>query len=167
MKKSFGLIEVVVVMGLFLFMIGTVITITAVASRNLILNENRWKASLIAQSYIEQVRNKRDNNILDTYNGRPTDWDSGFNQIIKGSSTHCYDANLIEITPCGPDDWFFQATFFNPDLFVYPPPPPPPPVLKPNSKLVYASVQWKQFGQIKTIYYTDFIKDIFIPTPEP
>jgi len=70
-KKSFSLLEVVFVVAIFLLVIGATISVVGLGYKNLIKNEARWKASILAQNFIEERSVIRDNNILNWLQSDP------------------------------------------------------------------------------------------------
>ncbi len=94
-KKSFGLLEVVIVVAIFLLTLGAVISITGLSYKNLIKNEFRWKALILAQNAIEEQRRLRDNNYLTGSYANP--WVGTYCQtILAGCSTYtrCYPISM-------------------------------------------------------------------------
>jgi len=63
-KKSFSLLEVVFVVAIFLLVMGATISVVGLGYKNLFKNEARWKASILAQNFLEERSVIRDNNIL-------------------------------------------------------------------------------------------------------
>lgn len=92
-RRSFGLIEVIVVVAIFLMCLAAILPITGLSYRNLVKNEARWKAMTLAQNIIEEQRKKRDDNLLagqNVWNGMP------FCGSIYVSSVQSYDWNLVK-----------------------------------------------------------------------
>lgn len=170
-KKSFGLIEVVVVLGIFLLVIGAVLSISALSYKNLILNENRWKASLIAQNWIDYYRNRRDSNVLiikkylELYGSTTAKWDDGFPS--QQYTTRCYNYEMVkkdEKSSNSPNafpnlcnNYFFTALL---DQQLYP---------GLTSHIFKVTVTWQENTMTKSVYYSSFLKDLAIvaPTPTP
>lgn len=111
-KKSFGLLEVVIVVAIFLLTLGAIISITALSYKNLLKNEFRWKALILAQNAIEEQRRIRDNNYLT--GGYANPWIGTYCQtILAGCSTftRCYPISMGEGDPscASPYDYRVQT----------------------------------------------------------
>jgi len=138
-KNGFGLIEVVVVVAIFSMCLAAIIPITSMSYKNLAANENRWKATMLAQNVFESMRNQRDNNLL-----QGIDWATKLGSSSNPCPAGCqYDADMIS-----------GGSFFNLSLEISS-------FGAPINTYVYTtSVSWSQFGQTKSVEYKTILKDI-------
>ena len=140
-KKGFGLLEVVIVVFIFTMTLAGVISIVGLAYKNLIRNELRWKAIMIGQNLVEQVRNQRDNNILA---GNPWDEDLTSPRPVKYYNVNMEDCGTGGGS-CPPGTFaIFRATYGG---YQYP---------GPGSVVYTVTVE----GGGRPIVYQTFIKDI-------
>lgn len=70
-KQSFSLIEVVVSVGIFLLVIGSLIALGLVNSRNLVISKHRLQAVNLAREGVEKVIEVRDTAWLNIGNAQP------------------------------------------------------------------------------------------------
>ena len=166
--KSFGLLEVVITVAIFLLTIGAIISITGLGSKNLMRNEARWKATILVENYIDERKIIRDNIVLDWVSHNPgtpfptANPDRWHNTTIGGVA---YNLDPNPANPCRQNRFYdfnmnqggSAATAFftlTCQCFIYPYPPPP------NSMFFDVGVSWNQFGQANSVNYRVFLKDI-------
>lgn len=158
-KKSFGLIEVMFVVAIFLLVIAAVISVVGLGYKNLVKNEARWKATLLAQNFLEQRMVVRDNIILDWMatlpdpNPDPTQiipypaWKTLYGYSVQFSPCPgilYYDYNMNPMNASGA---FFTLTYSCPDYGV-------------GNVIHEVTVSWTQFNRQYQIHNDQFLKNI-------
>jgi len=155
-SKSFGLLEVMFVVAIFLLVIATVISVVGLGYKNLAKNEARWKATLLAQNFLEQRAVVRDNVVLDWLaltNPEPTQkisdpaWKTLYGYSVQASPcpyTLYYDYNM---NPTVSSNAFFTLNYTCPDAG--------------HGNVIHeVTVVWNQFNRQYEIHNDQFLKNV-------
>lgn len=165
-KKSFGLLEVVIAVGIFAAFAGSMITVISLSSKNMVVNKHRLQAANLAREGIELVTEIRDT--AWQYN---VDWDTMW--AVQSRTPQCWGLGfdnpkkLVTASPtgCGMDGinhWMLN-TDINGEVINTPLPPNGDGITftrfintedynwDPNTKKVTVTVRWNDYGQTKNV----------------